>query len=754
MEPVNRATRRSRRVGGVESRRAFRTLSKALQNGFRIGELHQVEPSLNSVTGPAGTTRLEPKVMQVLVCLAAQAGQVVPKERLMRTVWPDTFVGDDVLTRAISELRRVFGDEVKEPRFIQTIPKSGYRLIATVSFTSPDYNGAPTTQAAITDTPQSSRQGIAARAETERAPITSRASLRSWKPGVTTVAVVAAVLLAGVIIQRMATPPSARVVRSVRLTFTGRAAFPAIEAAFFPALATDGGRIYFTLNTLTLAQSSVGGGDVVTLRTPFKQAYLLNVSPDGSRLLIRDGEPTEPEGPLWVMPAVGGAPLRLGAVVAHDGAWSPDGKRIVFASHEELYVAASDGSNPRTLATTPGRAFWVRWSPDGARLRFTVMSPQGSKSLWEVSAEGHGLAPVPLGRGEHDVDCCGEWSPDGRHFFFSRFRDNRIDIWALQERKGRFSERATGPARVTSGPLYFTAPVPTRDGRRLLVIGGQPRGENLRFDLGRREFAPYNVGALAGWFGFSRDGEWMAHAQYPEGILWRSRVDGSERRQLTKPPLGVLLPRWSPDGSRIAFMGRMQGQPWKIYTIAAEGGEPQLMLKGDRAESDPDWAPDGQSLMFGRPPDYLAESGVPKAIHVVNLKTGEVSTLPGSEGLFGSRWSPSGRYVAAVTLDQTKLLLFDFSTRKWTELGRFKIVHNATWSRDERFLYFEVVHELSIYRLRLRDRAVEKVAAMEGVWSSAYGSGCGFEGLAPDDSPLISCHRNDTDVYALDWEMR
>ena len=133
MEPVNRAARKSRRVRGVESRRAFRTLSKALQNGFRIGELHHVEPSLNSVTGPAGTTRLEPKVMQVLVCLAAQAGQVVPKERLMRTVWPDTFVGDDVLTRSISELRRVFGDDVKEPRFIQTIPKSGYRLIAGVS---------------------------------------------------------------------------------------------------------------------------------------------------------------------------------------------------------------------------------------------------------------------------------------------------------------------------------------------------------------------------------------------------------------------------------------------------------------------------------------------------------------------------------------------------------------------------------------------------------------------------------------------
>ena len=105
----------------------------AVQNAFRVGESHRVEPSLNSVTGPAGTVRLEPKVMQVLVCLAAHAGNVVAKEHLIRTVWSDTFVTDDVLTRSISELRRVFGDDAKEPRFIQTILKSGYRLIARVS---------------------------------------------------------------------------------------------------------------------------------------------------------------------------------------------------------------------------------------------------------------------------------------------------------------------------------------------------------------------------------------------------------------------------------------------------------------------------------------------------------------------------------------------------------------------------------------------------------------------------------------------
>jgi DNA-binding winged helix-turn-helix (wHTH) protein len=104
-----------------------------MNGNFRVGEF-LVEPQLNTITGAERTARVEPKVMQVLVCLADYAGDVLPKERLIQSVWADTFVTDDVLTRSISELRKVFEDDAKEPRFIQTIPRSGYRLIAPVSY--------------------------------------------------------------------------------------------------------------------------------------------------------------------------------------------------------------------------------------------------------------------------------------------------------------------------------------------------------------------------------------------------------------------------------------------------------------------------------------------------------------------------------------------------------------------------------------------------------------------------------------------
>ena len=116
-----------------------------MQHGFRIGEAYHVEPSLNRVTGPGGIHRLEPKVMMVLVCLAERAGQMVPKDRLLHSAWADTAVGDDVLTRAVSELRRLFEDDPKQPRVIETIPKSGYRLIAPVESLPGEREVVPTT---------------------------------------------------------------------------------------------------------------------------------------------------------------------------------------------------------------------------------------------------------------------------------------------------------------------------------------------------------------------------------------------------------------------------------------------------------------------------------------------------------------------------------------------------------------------------------------------------------------------------------
>lgn len=102
-----------------------------MESLFRVGPW-LVQPTLNSVSRGGTSIHVTPKVMEVLVCLAEHAGEPVSKEKLLQVIWPDTFVSEDVLKGSISELRRVFEDDAKEPRIIQTIAKRGYRLIAPI----------------------------------------------------------------------------------------------------------------------------------------------------------------------------------------------------------------------------------------------------------------------------------------------------------------------------------------------------------------------------------------------------------------------------------------------------------------------------------------------------------------------------------------------------------------------------------------------------------------------------------------------
>jgi len=102
-----------------------------MEGDFRLGEW-LIRPQLNTVQGDSGTVRLEHKFIQVLVCLAGRPGEVISKDELIRTVWADTFVTDDVLTRAVSELRKILRDDAKQPHIIETVSKNGYRLIAPV----------------------------------------------------------------------------------------------------------------------------------------------------------------------------------------------------------------------------------------------------------------------------------------------------------------------------------------------------------------------------------------------------------------------------------------------------------------------------------------------------------------------------------------------------------------------------------------------------------------------------------------------
>ncbi len=551
------------------------------------------------------------------------------------------------------------------------------------------------------------------------------------------------VAVAGATYWLMRPLPPPRVTGSVQITNDGR-------TKFAPTL-TDGARLYFVAADGTanvLYQTAVGGGEPVQYSQRFSSqvATLAGISPDGSQLLVHDGQGTNPEGPLWIVPVLGGPDHRLGDLAALDGTWSSDGQTMVYTKGYDLYLARSDGSEPRKLVTTAGTPGWPRWSPDQKRLRFTSLDPKTqASSLWEVSAEGRDLHPVLPRWNNPPAECCGTWTPDGRYFLFQSTRNGRTDIWAIREGQGWLRKSSQEPMQLTNGPLNYLGPVPSKDGKRLFVIGSQPRGELARYDARSGQFVPYLGGISASHVSFSKDGQWVAYYSFPEGSLWRSKIDGGERLQLTFPPMQTALPRWSPNSKQIAFQGMTPSKPWMMYLVSADGGSPQELAPG---EGDINWSPDGQSLVFGDTPLFL-EPGPSRvlAIHVMDLKTRQVSTLPGSEGLYGPRWSPDGRMIAALRAGAENLLVFDLVTRKWTELERI-YVGFPSWSHDSKYVYFDSPEgEPGFYRVRVADHKLERLFSLKGLRLAD-----GWTGLAPDDSPLVLRDVGTQEIYALDWQ--
>ena len=184
-------------------------------------------------------------------------------------------------------------------------------------------------------------------------------------------------------------------------------------------------------------------------------------------------------------------------------------------------------------------------------------------------------------------------------------------------------------------------PSPSTDGKRLFALGQELRGELMRYESKPDRFASFLSGISAWGLDFSLDGKWVVYITYPQGELWRSRVDGSERQQLVKNSLEVYLPHFSPDGKTVALMGRKPRENWKIYLLPADGGVPKPLDEGSAKEFDPTWSPDGNAIAFGgQYGDHDA------GIRIVDLKTRKVSELPDSKGLFSPR---GGRPTAAIS---------------------------------------------------------------------------------------------------------
>ena len=675
--------------------------------------------------------RVQEQPLRVLEVLLEQPGRLVTRQELRERLWPsDVHVDFDLgLTGAMKRLRLALGDSGDNPRFIETVPKSGYRFLAPVQVAD-----APVVT--VTSATASSLANGAA-VQTALEPAKSSRKARVWAA----VAVLVS-LATGAFLFRPLSPPML-ITEVKKLSTTGRA-WP------HESLLSDGARLYYTEYAVTsgfhLHQILLNGNENSDSGVPGD--YLVRaLSPDHTTFLAisRAAAEIDSPSPLWEIPVIGGPAHRLGRLQSNDFAWSPDGALLAFGRDNHLLVAAPDGSGERTIATAPGRVIYPRWSPDGGRIRITVLGTKGETSIWEAGSNGSNVHPLHFDWPGTPLEGFGDWTNDGRYYVFVSRRQGTSNLWAIEETADWIHRPRREPVQLTAGPIHYFRPLPSADGKRIFALGTEPIGELMAYDSTAHDFRPYLGGRSIEHVEFSRDGQWVTYVTFPEGILWRSRADGGEEVQLTTPPLQAAHPRWSPDGKRILFIGRRPGAAPQILVVTPDGGTPEALIAEAHAQMDATWSPDGNTIVYGHDP--LGENQ-DIALYRYDVRASRIERMPGTDGLYAPLWSRDGNFIVAQHAGRERMIvLIDLRTGTQSPLVKGAAEY-PSFSADGHFVYYIAAanDKTFISRIRLRDAKTETVAEVPFKLEGNFAFWCG---LTPDDRPLVVRDRGQTDVFAL-----
>ena len=737
---------------------------------YRFADFEVREPELRVIRS-GEPLAIEPKAFRVLLYLLRHAGHLVPKDELLTAVWGDTAVTDNSLTRVIALLRRLLDDDPRNPRFIETVSTGGYRFIYPIESEIADSIGSSMAAPGLTET-----EPAEPRSEIQRPRSMRRIALAATS--------VVLICVAGVTWYALRPLPMLRIISYRQIASVDQA--PQIAG-------TDGSSLYLNL-ALPNANGvvPVSGGRVVPLSvdvpastdSPNDSPAIMDVSPDGSRLLLASSLEPDSGRKFWIIDSHGGGARFLAKGYA--AVWSPEGGRVLYSTlHGDLYTVPSEGGEPRLLLASPAppgvvlSVYDLAWSPDGNRIRFVR-----NLRYWEVAADGknpHEFLPNWHAANPKYFMCCGHWTPNGESFLFlagtAEFSQNLAtarQLWGLDERRSWLHRVNPEPVLLTKGATIWGAFAFSRDGKTVYCTGATLRGELVRYDVRSNQLLPYLGGISAEYVNFSRDGKYLVYVAYPEGSMWRANRDGTQVQQLTGPPFYPITPEWSPDGTQILFSELEPSHLGKMYVISSQGGMPRRLLTNEKAwAAIPDWSPDGKKIVFDQPPvgtgfDNLGVGFGVYRYHVertriLDMETGKVSDLPPCpKTCFSPRWSPDGRFILEVTSDHENLMLLDLRTNQWSRLNpKLGVIDFPRWSRDGRWIYFEDSDlagvfrstDPGVYRVPVTGGQAEKVVGLKG-FRGAGSLLAPWSDLDPDDAPLLLRNAGTYDIYALEMERK
>jgi DNA-binding winged helix-turn-helix (wHTH) protein/Tol biopolymer transport system component len=725
---------------------------------YRFG-LFQVEADGGKLLRQGVPVKLQEQPLRVLRLLLEKPGEVVTREELRQSLWPEgTYVEfDGSLNAALKRLRFALGDDADNPIFIETVPRCGYRFIAPVSVIASGRAPDQPSTAVATAAPSNGAASVADNGQLSAASSSISQNIASKRPRRSRVLrysamTVVVAVLAWQAIYWTFPIPGPRVVRRIRLTNTG-----GLEPGP-TAVGTD--RVFFTVRRggrFFPMQVPLQGGEPSEIETPFTLAYVFDISPDQANLLLGSAETrVAGENALWIWPLRGGAPHRFGDYTCRAASWSPDGRQIAFTSKGYLYLAFPDGTGLQKLAHFDATPFDMAWSPDGERISLTVYDDLARlHALWEVNRDGSGLHKINPWNEKNPNLRDGAWLKNGEYFAFWRGTEADMSLWLIRERASAWRRSESAPVQLASSRNDSVERVfghCAYDSRLCAITNNWRDSKFMQILPQNQRFASASWFSTAYSIDFSPTGNWVAFASGKDGWVWRCRVDGRDCIPLMHGKLHADLVRWSPDGRQILFNGQADEGPARLHAVPADGSSPPRILSPmDKTAGRADWSPDGTQIVVSLGPVTPTDGD---AIYLLDAATGKPQFVPGSEGLHDPVWSPNGKWIAAGDSLNRKILFYDVAGKRWIKGPEGKVVSYFHWSRHSEDLFYQELGTANqtVFRVKPGTTTARFYRDFAEILSS-QAAGCRVAGIGPDDSLYFYTLENKSDLVLLDLDL-